>query len=288
MEYPTLVTAWGASKKAPGLELERVVVHEIGHQFWYGIVASNEFEEAWLDEGFTSYAEDLAMADIFGQTPNLPIEASYMTSPAPLSRFSWQYDGHGQYADNVYTRAKLVLAGIERQIGREQMIRVLGTYFDRWKFKHPTTKDFQTVLEEVTGTSWSDYFDQFVYGGKMTDYAVERIHIRRVEQDGRPAYENTVVVRKYDGHYTAVPIVFRFADGTSVEKSWDGKDAQMQFKLISRSPLEWVAIDPERTIVLENRRINNFMRTSVDGKWNVRLNIGFAKLIETIIGAVAW
>ncbi|MBC8079396.1 MAG: M1 family metallopeptidase, partial [Gorillibacterium sp.] len=61
MEYPTLITAWAATSAAPGLELERVVVHEIGHQWWYGMAASNEFEEAWLDEGFTSYAEDKVM-----------------------------------------------------------------------------------------------------------------------------------------------------------------------------------------------------------------------------------
>ena len=86
MEYPTLVTAWGASDKEPDLELERVVVHEIGHQFFYGLVASNEFEEAWLDEGFTSYAEDKVMEAEYGVSPNLPVESSYITSPNTLQQ----------------------------------------------------------------------------------------------------------------------------------------------------------------------------------------------------------
>ena len=64
-------------------------MHEIGHQYWYGMVASNEFEEAWLDEGFTSYAEDKVMESEYGVAPNLPVEASYMTDPAPLKQLSW-------------------------------------------------------------------------------------------------------------------------------------------------------------------------------------------------------
>ena len=66
MEYPTLVTAFAAENDNPGYDLERTVVHEIGHQYWYGMVASNEFEEAWLDEGFTSYAEDKVMESEYG------------------------------------------------------------------------------------------------------------------------------------------------------------------------------------------------------------------------------
>lgn len=288
MEYPTLVTGWEASDKTDGFELERVIVHEIGHQYWYGMVASNEFEEAWLDEGFTSYAEDLIMASEFGVKTNYPLESVYVTNPEPLKQFSWLYGEHGRYADNVYIRGKLVLAGIEAKIGQKQMLRVLKTYFDRWKFKHPTTTDFQTVLENVTKTSWAEYFDQFVYGGGMTDYAVEQIQTRKVKQDDKTVYENAVLIKKYGGHYTDVPIRFHFADGSDVDKSWDGRDPQVLFTITSEAPIEWAAIDPQQTMILETRRINNFLQVSVDSKWKVRWNIGVAKLIETLIGGVAW
>jgi hypothetical protein len=288
MEYPTLITGWDASADTRGYELERVIVHEIGHQYWYGMVASNEFEEAWLDEGFTSYSEDLVMMSEFGQNPNLPIESSYITSPQPLKQSSWLYKGHGHYADNVYVRAKLVLAGIERQIGREQMLRVLKTYFDRWKFAHPATSDFQAVLESVTKTSWADFFRQFVYGGSMTDYAVERIGTRKIEQGGKTVYENSVLIKKLDGHYMDVPIRFHFRDGSEIDKTWDGQDPQVLFTITSGSPIEWVAIDPQQTMILEHRRINNFLQVEVNDKWKVRLNIGIAKLIETLLNGVAW
>ncbi|GAA3410137.1 M1 family metallopeptidase [Paenibacillus hodogayensis] len=288
MEYPTLVTGWDAAGDTNGYELERVIVHEIGHQYWYGMVASNEFEEAWLDEGFTSYAEDLIMASEFGVKPNYPLEASYMTHPEPLKLPSWQYRGHGGYADNVYTRAKLVLVGIEKQIGQKQMLQAMRTYFEKWKFRHPATADFQAVLEGVTKKDWSEYFNQFVYGGGMTDYAVESVQIRKVQQGDKTVYENSVLIHKYGGHYMEVPVRFRFEDGSVVDKSWDGRDPQVLFTITSESPLAWAAVDPQMTMVLETRRINNFMQVNIDNKWKVRWNIGIAKLIETLLNGVAW
>jgi hypothetical protein len=288
MEYPTLVTGWEASGDTDSFELERVIVHEIGHQYWYGMVASNEFEEAWLDEGFTSYAEDLIMMSEYGVQPNFAIESSYMTSPEPLKLASWQYGGHSRYAENVYTRAKLVLAGIEKQIGQKTMLRVMKTYFDRWKFKHPTTSDFQAVLESVTKTSWAEYFDQFVYGGGMTDYSIEHVQTRPMKQDGKTVYETAVLIKKNGGHYMDVPVRFHFTDGSDVEKVWDGRDPQVLYTITSEAPLEWAAIDPQMTMILEHKRINNFMQVNVDDTWKARLTIGIAKWIEILLNGLAW
>lgn len=120
MEYPTLVTAFGADDTTPGYDLERTVVHEIGHQYFYGMVASNEFEEAWLDEGFTSYAEDKLMEQEYGLIPNLPVQSGLITSPSSLTQESWKFDSQNEYAANVYTRGKLVLLGIEHQVGAKR------------------------------------------------------------------------------------------------------------------------------------------------------------------------
>ncbi|MDF2671207.1 MAG: EnpEP protein [Paenibacillus sp.] len=288
MEYPTLITGWAAGEDPTGFGLERVIVHEIGHQYWYGMVASNEFEEAWLDEGFTSYAEDLLMETEFGEKPNLALESSYMTNPAPLKLDAWRYDSHSHYADNVYTRAKLVLKSIEDQIGQKQMLKVLHTYFERWKFRHPATLDFQQTLEAVTKTSWSEFFDQFVYNGMMTDYSIKQVQTRKVKKAGEVLYESAVVVQKRGGSYKDVPIQFHFTDGSTVEQTWAGKESLTTFTVTSKSPLEWAAIDPYYTLVLENKRINNFYQVQIDEKWNVRFHIGIVKIIESIVGGFTW
>jgi hypothetical protein len=288
MEYPTLITGWSADDENPSQELERVIVHEIGHQFFYGMVASNEFEEAWLDEGFTSYAEDKLMELEYGMLSNRPVEASYITSPAPLKQFAWHYKNHQEYAENVYTRAKLVLMSIEKEIGEKLMQRVLKTYFSRYRFKHPTTEDFQKVLEEVSKKQWDGYFDQFVYNGQMIDYSVEGIKTTPIQQDGKDQVENIILIQKHGAVQGQVPILIYFRDGTTAIKQWDGSDSKLQLKVIHAAPVEWVAIDPEYEMILENKHINNFLKTEVDEVAKVRWNIGTAKIIEAIIDMVAW
>ena len=96
MEYPTLITAgtfWKMPKGA--LFPELVVEHEFGHQYWYGMVATNEFEEAWLDEGINSYVEAKVMDALYGKETSeceLPLSQlgedcgqrdSYLSRPIP-------------------------------------------------------------------------------------------------------------------------------------------------------------------------------------------------------------
>ncbi|CAM4367465.1 M1 family metallopeptidase [Paenibacillus alkaliterrae] len=288
MEYPTLVTAFAAESKNPGYDLERTVVHEIGHQYWYGMVASNEFEEAWLDEGFTSYAEDKVMETAYGLEPNLRIEASYMTDPAPLKLQSWSYDSHTQYAENVYMRAKLVLVGIENQVGSRTMQKILRTYFQKYKFKHPNTADFQRVVEQVTKTKWHDYFSQYVYDDQMADYAVESIHVRPVKQDGRQMYESIVLIKRHGGVNGEIPIVMQFTDGTKITKRWSSDESHIQYNQVHTAPLEWAIVDPNHSNVLDNKIINNFMQAKLPEETRTRWSLGVVKLIEGLIGSLGW
>ncbi|WP_281883774.1 M1 family metallopeptidase [Paenibacillus sp. YYML68] len=288
MEYPTLITSWGAGGEEPSLELERVIVHEIGHQFFYGMIASNEFEEPWLDEGFTSYAEDKLMEKEYGVRSNRLVEASYMTDPASLKLNAWSYKGHQHYAENVYTRAKLVLQAMEAEVGPDTMNRIMRTYFQRWKFKHPASEDFRQVVEDVTKTSWNDFFDQYVYGGLMSDFEVAGIQTSKRTESGATLYDSAVKLRRLGATVTTVPVRFHFTDGTHTDKTWNGTESEVIFKLTHTAPLEWASIDPQYTMVLENKRINNFMKTDVDNKLAVRWNLGAVKLIETLIGWVVW
>ena len=68
MEYPTLFTG-GTSWWEPTYVTELTAEHEFGHQYWYGMVATNEFEDAWLDEGINSYTEVNVLSSISGATP---------------------------------------------------------------------------------------------------------------------------------------------------------------------------------------------------------------------------
>ncbi|MFC5402531.1 M1 family metallopeptidase [Cohnella soli] len=284
MEYPTLVTGASAKSASPGYDLERTLVHEIAHQYWYGLVASNEFEEAWLDEGFTSYTEDKLMSSIYGVLPNLTVEASYLTNPEPLNQFSWRFSSSDGYAENVYMRAKLVLTALEKQVGDKTMSKIMRTYFQKYKFKHPSSGDFQRVVETVTKTKWNDFFLSYVQRGEMADYAVESIDSKKTKE----GYESTVLLRRYGGSAQPVSVLFQFGDGQSVRKQWDGVQNHVQLKLRSGSPLTFAVIDPSNSVVLDNRRFNNYLLAEVPHEKRSRLTTGITQLLEGLFGTMAW
>lgn len=288
MEYPTLITAWDASDSKPGESLERVVVHEIAHQYWYGMVATNEFEEAWLDEGFTSYVEDKIMERSFRSMSFLPFEATTILTPEPLAFPAWHYQGYQSYASNVYLRAKLVLNGIEGLIGEKQMRSVMRAYFQKWRFDHPNTRDFQSVVEEVTGRDWTAYFNDYVYGAKMVDYSVKDIRTRTIQKDGKTQYESLVFVEQLGGPYEKVPIQFGLANGTKQIHQWNGKQQQVRFRIVDTSPVTWARIDPDLSIVLENRRWNNFLRASIKEEDHRKWTSYGTNALQWLFQSIGW
>lgn len=285
MEYPTLITAFGAESSNPDTSLERTVIHEIGHQYFYGMVASNEFEEAWLDESFTSYAEDRLMEQEYGVSPNLPLQASLVTSPKPLTLDAWKYGGSDAYTQNVYIRGKLVLKDIEHQVGSKTMDMIMSTYARTYRFRHPSTADFQKIVEKVTRASWQDYFDRYVYGQGAPDFAVENITKSR-DKSGNS--ESVVTVANKGSFYPGVSVRFTFQDGHAVIKTWDGQGDRTSFKIISASPLLSAEIDPEHNVVLETKHMNNFRKASLPAAAVSRWTLSLTNIIEAVLGIYGW
>lgn len=288
MEYPTLVTAFAPKDDSPGYELERTLIHEIGHQYFYGMIANNEFEEAWLDEAFTSYAEEKVMEQEYGVTANSAAQAASIQSPAPLTQESWRFGSHEEYALNVYTRGKLVLQDLERQVGKPAMDKIMMTYARKYRFKHPSTTDFQQVVEQVTKRSWKAYFDQYIYGSSMADVAVERIRTRSIGTEARPSYESVVSVASKGGPVSGVPILFAFQDGKTKREIWNGSHSKATFKVTSGSPLIWAMVDPDYSLVLESKHINNYLKAGMDPKVVTRWNLSVTKLVEALFGGLSW
>lgn len=285
MEYPTLVTGAAAKNDNPGYELERTLLHEIAHQYWYGIVASNEFEEAWLDEAFTSYTEDKLMAAIYGVSARTPIESLYMTNPMPLKLDAWNYGGSDAYAENVYIRGKLVLKAIESLAGEKTMSKIMRTYFQKYRFKHPDSQSFQRVVEAVTKDDWKAFFQSYVYRGESANFAVASI---RTEPDGEGGYQSIVLLTRTQGSPQAATVQFGFKDGKTVRKTWDGIQSHIQIRLQSASPLVYAAVDPMLDIVLDHSRYDNYLKAEAPVRKRTKLDVTLGQLIDAIVGSMAW
>jgi hypothetical protein len=205
MEYPTLFTG-GAAVLAPRAlqSPEGVTIHECGHQFWYLLVGTNEFEEAWLDEGFNNYHEEKAAqialgakgwgrryfgvrGSTRGMSPPIPVVApgvwlrrgdadlvSLRRSGAidEMARPAWDYRTQDAYTVNAYGKPALSLQTLEGLVGDEAMTRILRTYARRHLYAHPTTEDFIAVVNEVTGKDYRWFFDETWFSAEQCDYAI--------------------------------------------------------------------------------------------------------------------
>ncbi len=304
MEYPTFITA-GTHLIAPASlqSPEGVTVHEFGHQYFYGLLASNEFEEPWLDEGFNSYmtarvlkheyGDARSFVEVFGvRFPlgidvRLPLDENrrYFAHAAddPLGLPSWKYIDRDEYGALVYSKTALALATIERIVGTPAMDKALRLYSERWRFRHPKTSDFIACLSEVTGRDTSWLFDRTFFSSGSVDYAVvqatsepARFPRGLFDRDGKlvPAaqaglprprgYDTKVVVRREGDVALPVDVLLRFEGGRTYRSHWDGEARWKSFRVASGPRLVDAVVDPEEKILLDADRTNNGRRPDPD------------------------
>jgi hypothetical protein len=343
MEYPTLITGGTYFLHgARAMDPELVTVHEFGHQFWYALVGNNEFEEAFLDEGFNTYSTgkvmDVAYPNrcVYRYPFGLPVMVyPWLTVAAPsfpfagvggiplgeyfsctayrdasgrrqgylghaeddaIARHGWQYLEGASYGVNSYARTALTLDTLENYLGTETMARVMRTYHQRWRYRHPTLNDFIATVNEVSGRDMDWFFQQFFYGANRVDYAVTEItkepmgdKIGIYDEGGvkkfysaesageagkgkvRPE-RSIVIVRRLGGVSAPVDVLVRFEDGQEVREQWDGQYRWAKFAY--DKAVKSAEVDPDRKLALEANLTNNSRIVNEDNraaaKWYLR------------------
>ena len=299
MEYPTLITA-GTAWLMPGHteDPEDVTVHEAGHQFWYGIVATNEFEDAWMDEGINTFATARVMQERFAPTymirwyfggfvpwifrdfPRIrELDGDRLTTyrtgakgDAP-STPSWRY-WPGTFGSITYDKTALWMHTLERMLGWETLQRILSTYFSRFAFKHPTPKDFFDVASEVSGQDLTWFFDQVYRSSNVFDYGIDALQseMERFEGFGdkqasgaphlelrQAPYRTRVVVRRFGEGIFPVDVRVVFENKEEMRWHWDGKDRWKMFEIDKPVRAAHAEVDPEHVLLLDVRYTNNSM-----------------------------
>jgi hypothetical protein len=321
MEYPTLITVGTSSWMPQGVRLPEVVtVHEVGHQYWYGMVASNEFEEAWLDEGVNSYVEGRIMDDAFGpgsyvnvfglRVGSIPLHRlRYLTNAQhdPIVRRAWRFLDRSSYGAISYSKTALVLDTLDRTLGKHTLRRALSAYFARWRFRHPRGGDLLAAIDGAAGQDLTWYFDQVVSGTGVLDYAVTRVTAEATQdfagypvtiadvgeaaplQPAEPRrYHNEVVVERLGSVIMPVDVQVVFEDGTAAKEHWDGRDRWKRFEYTGAQRVEWAVVDPDGTMPLDINRLNNSRMREGGTRGIVRLTarwgFWFQNLLQFVSG----
>jgi aminopeptidase N len=268
MEYPTLFTA-GSRWLAPAhvTTPEGVTVHEAGHQFWYGIVGNNEFEDAWMDEGFNTFSTARAIAQVYdpnylairyfgGFVPwvfrdlvqSREIDGDRLAGYRRDAKSDAQSTPSFRYFPSTggsitYNKTALWLNTLERWVGWPTLQRVMAAHFERWKFKHPKPADFFAVANEVSGRDLTPFFDQVYRSSNVFDYGVQDVT------------GSTAIVRRFGEAIFPVDVEVTLAGGKTVTEHWDG---QARWKAYTYdAAVESVRVDPQRVLLLDVNYTNN-------------------------------
>jgi len=295
MEYPTLITAddiWWFPRDS--YLFEQILEHEFGHQYWYGMVATNEFENAWLDEGINTYTECKILDDIFGKETSATRlwgvtesdiasqRNSYLGTPDfdPLTRFAYRFATDASYGDVTYGKTATVLYTLERIMGEETLKRALRTYFLRYRFTHPTNENFLETVEEVSGQNLRWYFDQAVYGTNLLDYEIVRATSDRLdwylekppaEKKSETMFRTLVLVHRKGDFVFPTDVLIKFDNGESVTEHWDGKDRWVRYTYDKKARIVSAEIDPQHAVLLDRDFMNNSYVQQADtrARWKV-------------------
>lgn len=200
MEYPTLFTGGSFYGLPEGIRsVEILTVHEFGHQYFMQMLATNEMEEPWMDEGFNTYWENRVMDHYYGAKTSAVdllgihrggVEGSRlayvgMKYPQMAANYGvpWQFPDQGAYFTLTYDKTGAWLATLEGLLGRETMDHIFQRYYQRWRFGHPCARDFIAVVQEVAAADRVEmdsvaidaFFAQVLYGRQVGDYELASI-----------------------------------------------------------------------------------------------------------------
>lgn len=196
MEYPMLTLDGGSDPDYRGL-----LVHEIGHNWFFGQVGNNETYRAALDEGFTQYLTAYGLRKIDGDTVVTEPESNFYFRKFKNERLVMddeiyygfmrsatqyrdpQLNTHSDEFDNnyyhgyghVYYKTAAMLYNLEYVLGDTLFNRALKNYFEEWKFRHPYLDDFRKSVGRFTKTDLNWFFDQWLETTKHIDYAVKGV-----------------------------------------------------------------------------------------------------------------
>ncbi len=273
MEYPT-ITIIGSSRNAS--ELETIIMHEVGHNWFYGMLGTNERDHPWMDEGINSFYENRYLlrkypdkkwlsqfkfdgVKRFLDLNNYPLDFTdelgylytatrHLDQPIELPAVKYYYINYGTI---VYFKTAIVFKHLQAYLGDSIFDNIMQRYFDEWRFKHPQPEDLRTLFETMSGKNLSWFFDDLIGTDKKMDYKISKIKKDKVNNI------HTLKVANKSG--IAAPVsVSALRKDTVAKTIWmEGFEGEREIEILNEKYQQY-RIDAAGATTEIKRRNNNY------------------------------
>jgi hypothetical protein len=285
MEYPMLIMN--------GNHSESLVLHEIGHMWFYGIFANDEHDEAWLDEGLTTFQNDWYLEHNYPDngyaitrkmiTPfeneNLPRQMfvereykrviRYVTSPQneAVATHSPHFVHQYSYYINAYERTSMILHTLKRYLGEERFLAGMQLYFDRWALKHVNEDRFIKAMEDGANEELDWLFDQWLHTKNYMDYGLSEW---KVEGNDSGTFRTEVKIHNLGGLFAPIPVTLMGSEGQTFTQILDDYMYRSRNNIIVETDFKPIRVILDKEdIFLDVDRRNN------DSKYQFSLRYNF-------------
>ena len=293
MEYPTITLIGSAVNE---VQLEMTIAHEVGHNWFYGILGSNEREHPWMDEGintftetrytYTKYADHPdKLKDQLSQLGNTGAmlginkithkqlqtlaylagarENSDQSQDSPSADFS-----NFNYKCDVYYKTSVCFDYLKAYLGDSLFDECMHEYFNQWKFKHPYPDDIKKVFEQVSKQNLGWFFDDLLRTTKKIDYGISSIKSLPNPSEGGASAKRYLLQIKNNADIAGPFSISGMYKGKIQTVQWNQGFEKSKELVYSCDSCDAIRIDAINEIPELNKR-NNFIRTSgILKKWD--------------------
>lgn len=267
MEYPmaTLVTGERSLGSLVGTSC-----HEIMHEWYYCVLASNEGYYPWMDEGFATFAASKIMSQIFNPDEDTRT-GSYYTGylkraksgkEEPMSTRGDYFKTNGAYSTSSYSKGAVFVAQLGYIMGENVLENTLHRYFNTWKFKHPDPNDFLRIAEKESGMQLDWYLSYMMNTTETIDYGISRVEGRKNSTEVELSrignfpmpIDLTVTFRDSSKQTLNIPL-------TNMHKAKTAADDNIDWDYTSESGWQWT--NPTYTVTLA-KPISEILSVEID------------------------
>lgn len=268
MEYPTLITTGGSwYEPYTGVRsIDVVTIHELGHEWFYGLVATDEHHAPFLDEGLNSFAEADAMearfpgksgGDALGVRMSVSsvhrMIAAEVANNAPVAQGAPGFATGGDYGGLVYSRTATIIMTLGNVFGRDKLRAALGAYTRRFRFRHPGPNELLDVIGEFLGADAKEMAKVALFDKGTVDYRAGTFTSERAGDH----WEGNALVRRSGNLIFPVEVDLFADDGATTRVLWDAKSDVARLPYKGKSRLVAVVIDPDHKVLLDQDLTNN-------------------------------